>query len=284
MARPSQLLLILAVYALGATVALAEGTALDTGALLAGALAVLPTAASVHYADEYADHETDARTDRTPFSGGSGALAETRLPRSLALGAGAVALLAGGLATGAGLLAGTLPPLAAGLLLAIAVLGWQYSLGPLRLAWRGWGELDNSLLGGLLLPAYGAAVLAGPVVTTLLACVPFACLVFANLLATQWPDREADAAVGKRTLVTRLAPPTLRRLYLGALLGAYGSLVALWGSVLPTLVVGATLLVAPLSAWGLAGFTQRHVPLPSVAAMVACCVLQLLAWSALAFG
>jgi 1,4-dihydroxy-2-naphthoate octaprenyltransferase len=282
MSRPSQLLLVGLVYCLGATIAAANGAPPDRPALLAGALALLPTAASVHYANEFADHQTDALTVGTPFSGGSGALAETGLPRTLALRAAVVTLLAGALATGACVAWGPLPPPAAALLLAIAVLGWQYSVGPLRLAWRGLGELDNALLGGLLLPVYGAAALSGPLRTTALACLPFAFLVFANLLATQWPDREADGAVGKRTLATRLSAGSIRRLSTVVVASAYGSLLALWGSVLPTPVVGASLLVVPLSAWGLLTVTRRRVPLPPVAAMVALCLVQLLAWGALA--
>ncbi|NIS35092.1 MAG: prenyltransferase, partial [Actinobacteria bacterium] len=93
---------------------------------------------------------------------------------------------------------------AIGVLVVGAVFGWQYSLPPLALAWRGVGEVDNAALGGLVLPAYGFAVAAGTVtVDALLATVPFATVVFLNLLDTTWPDRAADAAVGKRTLATR---------------------------------------------------------------------------------
>jgi 1,4-dihydroxy-2-naphthoate octaprenyltransferase len=54
--------------------------------VLAGALALLSAAMAVHYANEYADAETDALTVRTPSSGGSGALERTDLPRSFLRG------------------------------------------------------------------------------------------------------------------------------------------------------------------------------------------------------
>jgi len=279
MSRPAQLLLVLAVYALGATVARATGAALDWAALTVGAGALLAVAASVHYANEYADHETDALTRRTPFSGGSGALAATGLPRMLALRAAGVALAVGSVLALAGVAAGVLPPAAVGLLAVVVGFGWQYSVGPLRLAWRGLGELDNAALGGLVLPAYGAAVLGGSVAFTMLVCLPLGLLVFANLLATQWPDRRADAAVGKRTLVTRLPARRLRWLYGAVVCLAFASVLILASGPLPKLVAGASLLVAPLSAWGAVGYTERRVPFPSVAAMVALVVVQLLAWS-----
>lgn len=38
------------------------------------------------------------------------------------------------------------------------------------------------------------------------ALVPIFCIVFACLIPIHWVDREADAAVGKRTLVARIGP------------------------------------------------------------------------------
>jgi len=61
--------------------------------------ALLATAASVHYANEYADHRTDALTDRTPVSGGSEALQTSGLGCSVLLRAGEAGLLVGGMVT-----------------------------------------------------------------------------------------------------------------------------------------------------------------------------------------
>jgi len=205
MARPAQLALIALVYAFGVAMAYGHGAAATTGSVGFGLLALLPTAASVHYANEYADVETDALTDRTPFSGGSGALADAGLSPRIALVATAVSGGVGLGLIGLGLigLETVLPggrPLArvpALLLVGVLVVGWQYSLGPLRLAWNGLGEVTNAVLGGVALPLYGFAVVTGEVtVAAALATVPFALVVFVNLLETQWPDREADAASG----------------------------------------------------------------------------------------
>jgi len=276
--RPDQLLLILVVYLLGAKIAAAVGTSLDGRHVALGALPLLTIAASVHYANEYADYETDARTKRTPFSGGSGALQRANLPRSLALHAAVASLCLGMLLVTVLAATGwlTLSPVA--LLGIIAVFGWQYSLPPLQLAWRGWGEVDNSLLGGLVLPVYGAAVIEGPLATVALAVLPFFLVVLLNLFATQWPDRAADASVGKDTLAVQWSPTRLRRSYavIGCLAGA--SLLALWGSVLPTAVVLASLPVAPLVVWGALRYTNRVTPWPTVLAMVGLAVLQFASW------
>lgn len=280
--RPSQLLLIAGVYLLGAVAAAGHGATLDAMALLVGALPLLLLSASVHYANEFADVETDALTDRTPFSGGSGALSETGLSRRVSLAAGLVSFVGGVLAAGSLWTTGWLSDSGVVVLGVATAVGWQYSVGPLKLAWRGLGEVTNAALGGLALPVYGAAVLDGPLSTVTLASVPFFLVVLLNLFATQWPDREADAAVGKRTLAVRLPPAWLRLAYVSIAVVAMFSVVVLhWAVtpvVLPRAVVVASLLVAPLLVWGAWGYTRRHVPLPTVTAMVGLAAVQFLGW------
>lgn len=276
--RPSQLLLVLGVYAFGTKIALAGGAKLSITALLSGAAVLLPLAASIHYANEYADYETDAMTERTPFSGGSGALHRTGLSRTVPLAAGVSSLVIGAVLTAVLALLGLLPLSAVAILAVSVALGWQYSVGPLKLAWRGLGELDNALLGGLALPVYAAAVLGGPLGFVAIASVPFFLLVLLNLFATQWPDREADERAGKRTLAVRWPKRRLRYTYVGIALLAALSLLILAVETLPSVVVGASLPVAPLVFWGAVGYTERTVPWPTVSAMVGLLALQAGAW------
>jgi 1,4-dihydroxy-2-naphthoate octaprenyltransferase len=282
MSRPAQLLLVAVVYLLGVAIAAGNGVGIDPIEVGAGLAVMLPVAASVHYANEYADHETDALTTRTPFSGGSGALPATGLDPTLALRAAVVALTVGFAGAVWCLTHGLSPPSLA-VLAAASVFGWAYSLPPLALAWRGLGEIDNAALGGLALPLYGFTVAAGRVsLDPILACVPFVALVFANMLETQWPDRHADGAVGKETLAVRWPARRLRTLYVVAVAVSMMSLPLLAGPVLPPLVAWGSFLVLPLVAWGTARFTRRETPFPAVAAMVLLAVVQLVAWSRVA--
>lgn len=288
MSRPAQLALIGLVYLLGVAMAGTRGSAIDGPAVGAGAFGLLTVALTVHYGNEYADYETDALTERTRFSGGSGALQDLELPRSVALRATAVSGVVAVLAVGAlGVLATALARslLPVGILATILVLGWQYSLGPLQLAWRGLGELVNAGLGGLALPLYGFAVVAGTVdLTATLAMVPFALVVLVNLFETQYPDRSADAAVGKATLTSRLSDRALRRLYAATSLGAVAALLVLWGSVLPTVVVMPSLVVLLGLGWGLWRFTSVTEPFPAVATMVTLAAVQTAGWTWIAIG
>jgi len=271
MSRPDQLALVAFVYGLGVLVAVRRGASVSADAASVGVGAVLLVSASVHYVNEYVDHETDRLTSRTEFSGGSGALERFGLPRRLALSAAAVTLAVGAAATVLGGVAGLLSGQAVAGLAVVAVLGWAYSLPPVALSWRGLGEVDNALLGGVVLPAIGAAVASGSVpLRTVAVFPPFAALVFANLLATGWPDREADAAVGKRTLPVRWSPARLRRAYWTAVSASAAGLLAVWlVGWLPTVVVAATVPAYGLAVRAGRAYTRRRSPFPSVTAMVA---------------
>ena len=285
MSRPDQVLLVAAVY--GAVVA--AGAATTTISTWAGAVwglvAVVCVAVSADLADEYADADTDAVTERTRFSGGSGALSDLGLNRRMPLygawasgGAGvALALLA--------TLLGALSVMALGLLLIGLLGGWLYSLGRRPLSRRGWGEVANAVLGGWLLPLLGVAAVTGQVSLADLALfVPFALVVLVNLLETQWADRDADLRCGKRTLVTRLSADQARGLSLVAALAAYGGLAVLVPAPLPGLVGAVSLLALPFSVWAVVSITRRRTPLPAVLAMLVMLAAQAAAWVTLAAG
>jgi 1,4-dihydroxy-2-naphthoate polyprenyltransferase len=286
MARPSHIALILVVAAIGSLAAVAAGSAVSVATILSAAVVLVLVSASVHYVNDWADHATDALTVRTPFSGGSGTLPATGLPRRLALVAAvATATLASAFALAA-LLAGLLSVAAATLLVLGGFLGWAYSAPPLALGWRGLGELANAVAGGLVLPLYGYAAIAGEITLVVaFAFLPFAALDFSNLLATTWPDRRADAAVGKRTLATRWPVSRLRIAHAvaDALAIALLAILALTAAVpLPVGIAG--LVAAPLIVWGLVRYTRQESPAPTVAAMLALAFLLLAGWAIAAAG
>ena len=279
MSRPPQLALVAIVALLGVALARARGANPDPGHLLAGIGLLLMVAASIHLANEFADHETDARTRRTPFSGGSGTLPRTGLPPQLAFQAAVIALVGGMAVAATGFAVGVVSGAAFLLLAAGAIGGWAYSVGPFPLAWHGLGEVDNALLGGMLLPLYGVAIAGGALdLTAAAVLVPLALVVGANLLATTWPDRDADAAVGKRTLATRWSTGRLRAAYAIVIVAALGLLLVQAVGPGPLVVAVAGLTVGPLLLVGLASYTRIESPLATVAAMLWLIGAQLLAW------
>jgi len=281
MARPLQVMAVMAVALTGSFIAIASGANINLTRIAAGLIALLPVAISIHYANEYADAETDALTTRTPFSGGSGAL--VAMP-DLHIWAGRLMLI--WLILGFVLAFWLRLPKPAIVVLGVGAFGgWMYSLPPLRLAWRGWGELTNALLGSTALMSYGYALLTGQVdAFILLASIPFTALVFINLLATTWPDRIADAQVGKMTLATSWSVPHLRRLYLLCAALALGSLLILCADTIPSELHWMLIPVVPLLFWGAVRYTRHESPAPTVFTMIAAMIGQITIWGGVALG
>lgn len=285
MARPLILVSVGLVFANGLLIARAQGHPILWIAVLWSGCALLLVSVSIHYVNEYADVETDARTRPTRYSGGSGVLPSGTVPRALALRAAAVSLALGFAVAVAGTAMQVIPAIIPAYLFLGAALGWAYSLPPPALAWRGWGEVDNAFLGGILLHGYGHATASGAFSPAVVAiCLPFTLLTFNNLLATGWADREADAAVDKRTLATRLSAERLRQLYAVVAACAGLCLAGFTGWLVPVPVALASLLALPLVLRGWATFTRIHEPYPTSNAMVALLLLQMAAWYGLGEG
>lgn len=170
-----------------------------------GALAEVDVATV--FVNDIGDFESDRRNRYWgPMTGGSRVLVTGALSRS-ALGRGAVVAMALSLMAASALLA--LPGVAAGAVAevygALAVLAIGYTAPPLKLCHRGLGELDVALthsFGVLMLGAAaqgGGMTAAGP----LLLAMPLALAVLPAIILSGIPDRDADLAAGKRTLVVR---------------------------------------------------------------------------------
>ncbi|MFO0724116.1 MAG: prenyltransferase [Myxococcota bacterium] len=190
---------------LGVGLAKSRGHLVEPWALMLVLLFGLLDQLYIVWANDYADQATD-RLNQTPtiFSGGSRVLVEGRLSpgaiRRAAMIAGALAL-ADALALGVAR-ASPIPPLLAG---AALILLWCYSYGPLRLSYRGGGELLQALGVGLVLPLYGFTAVSGGWAE--LDWVLLASLLPGKLacaIATTLPDEPSDRLSQKRTLAVLL--------------------------------------------------------------------------------
>ena len=244
MTRPAFLLLTVVACVLGTSTAAACGCGLDLPlALAATGLAVLAHAAG-NLLNDLHDARSGADAANTqgisPFTGGS------RLIQSGATTQRQTAELA------SALLVFLVPT---GLLLALRVdsgwilllgaagltLAWAYSAPPLRLMSRGLGEVTVAVVWFLVV--VGADLVQRRQFFLIPASVAlnFALLVAALLLVNGFPDAQADAGVGKRSLVVWLGPTSASAVYFSLVVAAH-----LW------LVVGVWLLIPPQQAlWGL---------------------------------
>ncbi|AUX38725.1 1,4-dihydroxy-2-naphthoate octaprenyltransferase [Sorangium cellulosum] len=225
-----------------ATRPLGDRAPLHLGALAAVHLFGLLDQLFIVYANDVADQETDRRNrTATPFSGGSRVLVEGRLsPRALA--AAALACAAGLVAVSVGLAAARGAPLLVPLALLAILLLWAYSYPPLRLSYRGGGELLQMAGVGAVLPLYGYLAQGGAP-----GRFPWALLVFllpshlGCAIATALPDEPSDRASAKRTLPVRLGGERAARCIV--LLNGLSLLLAPVGLGALGLRAGAVLLV-----------------------------------------
>lgn len=265
-------------YAVGLALAWSERGAVAWPAAWLGLLLTLLANLAAHYADEYADRDTDALSHPTGISGGSGAIAAGIATPALALRAAVWVAACCVLLTCWGYLSGLLPLHAALVALLGLAGGWAYSMPPLSLERRGLGEITNALLGGLLMPlmaylcaggerAGWASVALLPLVASVLLCV----------LGVHWPDRHADAAVGKRTLavIFGVCTAVLQRccaalMYLLPLL--------LSDRLFPPSLALFCLLTLPFGLWAVLTYARSDSPVPGAAAMVAYMLALIAGW------
>lgn len=255
--RPAFLLLTVVVIALAAALALYQGHDMELTLLVVVLIGGLCAHAGVNVLNEVHDARSglDARTQRTPFSGGSGALQAD--PEAL------------GVANAFGWL-----------LLSVVLL-----IGGYLVVLRGWAILPLGLLGLLLVIAYtplitrkpwlcliapglgfgpvmmGGSYLAltGTLSASVLAVslVPFL-LVNNLLLLNQFPDVEADRQGQRKNVIIAYGRNRASIIYARFLLATYavlGLLVA--GQQLPTLAL-SSLISLPLALWLYHGVQQPH--------------------------
>ncbi|HVI02428.1 MAG TPA: prenyltransferase [Enhygromyxa sp.] len=180
------------------------------------------------FANDFADREADAlNPSPTVVSGGSRVIQEGKLPAQalrkaawLMLAAMLVLALWIALMHGRGWL-----PL---LVIGGAALLWAYSFAPLRLSYRGYGELLQGLGVGVVLPIIGFYVQAGSFdALPWLGLAPCFVLGYVGNLLTALPDYPGDRAANKRTYPVRFGQFLARRhaLELLAVAAGFGWLV-----------------------------------------------------------
>jgi len=203
-ARPQFLIASVALFTLGALWAVLLGVPLAVLRLLLGYLIVLPAHISISYSNDYFDADADRFARPTLFSGGSGILVKEPALRKPARMV-ALALIACSLVLALLFMFLYAYPLwFLGYVLASNLLGWYYAAPPLRLSYRGLGEMATAVSSGLLIPGMGYLAAGGsPDARALLLAIPLIVYGLAFIVAVEIPDEEADRAGHKLTWVAR---------------------------------------------------------------------------------
>jgi len=248
LSRPLFLLGGVLVFALGVGIARYLGKPIDWGMYFLGQFWVTTLQLAGQYLNEYFDAPQDVQnTNRTPFTGGSGALGPDGLPRRTALiaAAGCLAVIAS--LTVLLLSQASLSPTTV-LIMSIGFSGAiLYSVPPVRLSTTGYGELTTSFLVANLVPAFAFLLQSGELHRLLaMATFPLTLLHLAMMLAFEFPDYATDLRLGKRTLLVRMGWQRAVVLNNLLILGAYLTLGLAVVFGLPFYIALPSLLTLPL--------------------------------------
>jgi putative NADPH-quinone reductase/1,4-dihydroxy-2-naphthoate octaprenyltransferase len=193
-------------YGLGAATALVSDGSFAAGPFWLGLLCLVALEAATVFVNELVDWPSDHQNRHFgPFSGGSRVLVDGKLTRQhLRIGSGVALAMAAALA--AFWPPGSSPAwLTLGVL---AVLAIGYTAPPLKLCWRGLGEIDVAATHSILVLLLGHALQGGRLDDPLPWAVgaPLFFSILPSITLSGVPDYDADRAAGKRTLAVLLGP------------------------------------------------------------------------------
>jgi 1,4-dihydroxy-2-naphthoate octaprenyltransferase len=200
----------------------------------------------------------------TPFSGGKRVLVESLLTRKQTISIAAVAYLLG-IAIGLVIVLYREP-----MVLWLGMIGvgaaYFYNAAPLKLAYRGLGELTVAFCYGPLICCGTYLVQQGTVTLQVIAlALPLGLLIGAFLWINEFPDVHADQKANKKTLVVRMGPQKASRVFAMILVTAFILLAELPFLGFPRNVLIACIAIPPAymaarSLWVNYDHAQRLVP------------------------
>ncbi len=177
--------------------------------------------------NDYFDHlstNDDINKHLTPFSGGSRVIQEKLLkPRQMLVG-GLISFAVVGVIGIVFVIFVNVNLIWFGLV--AIILSYFYTAPPLRIGYRGFGEIIVFLICGPI-SVIGTYFLFTDTITlkSILLSIPIGLLIFEILLINEFPDYEADKAVNKRHLVVRMGRQRARIVFASVIILTYLSVI-----------------------------------------------------------
>lgn len=199
--------------------------------------------AGANIANDYFDHLSGndwVNKNVTPFSGGRQFIQQNIISPKATLLASLFCLTASAI-LGVIILMITKSPFILALGLVGIFGGFFYTAPPLKLSYRGTGEIVIAFLFGIL-PVYGSYYLQTDSIdiTPLPAALIIGVLIFLVILVNEFPDRAADAAANKKTFVVRFGVSPCVWIYRIAVISTFAIIAV--GVALNHLMLWSTLL------------------------------------------
>ncbi|MFD2741392.1 NAD(P)H-dependent oxidoreductase [Sulfitobacter aestuarii] len=214
---------------------------LDLPRFWLGYLFLFALEAATVFGNDLEDFESDRRNALWgPFNGGSRVLHNGLLDRG-SLRKGMLAMIAAAVATAALLMAGAQAPVILTLFIVLSfLLTLGYTQPPLKLSYRTLGEIDVAVTHSFMSIAFGHLVQGGMLSDPRpwLAAMPLCLSILPAIILSGVPDRDADRAAGKRTVVVAFGIRSGILLAAGAALAATGGMIMVEGRQSPGLYGG----------------------------------------------
>jgi 1,4-dihydroxy-2-naphthoate octaprenyltransferase len=164
-------------------------------------LFIIEIAAS--FANDYFDYESDKYNQQFGFSGGSGVLLRYPELRPFAKWASISLIIIAIILTSLLTWFASFPLWTIGYILVAVFFCWFYTAPPLKLVYRGLGELPH-FLAAVMFPGWGYLLMTKTIdLSLLIFAVPFGILGLTVILNFEIPDREADIHGGKKNFIVR---------------------------------------------------------------------------------
>lgn len=189
-------------FSFGALLATASSANFILNRFLIGYAILFMAQLSVSYSNDYFDFDANHYGKPTSISGGSGVLLKypelRRFSKWFAILLMSLSIV---VATGFSILFFISIPFIVFVVLG-NLIGWFYVAPPLRIAYRGLGEVAATIAIGLLMPGTGYYVLKESFDNTFLIFVlPSLCYACAFIVSVEIPDMEGDRLGHKKTLI-----------------------------------------------------------------------------------
>jgi len=208
-------------YTLGVFLAVSSGVDFSFTYFFIGYVIMFPAHLSLSYSNNYFDISVDKFNKPSVFSGGTKILIDNpeliTLCKKIAIGLIILSIMFATLFV----IFFSYPLSYLAFIVFGALLGWFYSAPPLKLAYRGFGEIANMINMGLLMPGIGYWTMSGKMdIFFFVFAVPFFLYGLNFMIIVETPDLEGDIKGDKNTLVTRIGRKKSYKLILLSLLSA----------------------------------------------------------------